>query len=763
MPTEKDDKTLLLDELQVLRSRVNELEEKLELCDGGSCRPLVRFSHTKSNFFRSLIDAIPDLVWIKDPQGVYLACNEAFELFFGADESEIIGKTDYDFVDRELGDFFRLHDKMAMEADGPSINEEWLTIAATGKRQLVETIKTPVRNEDGALIGILGIARNITDRKLAEDELKKRMSLLTQPSSASLEVEFADLFDINDTQRLQDEFSAATGVAAIITQPDGTPITRPSNFCRFCNIIRGTEKGRANCRKSDAELGQPKSDGPSIQTCRSGGLWDAGAAITVGGRHVANWLIGQVRNERQDEDEVRLYAREIGADEAETVRAFLEVPPMSAEKFSQISKVLFTLTSQLSDIAYQNIRQARFIHELTNTEAELARTRNYLSNIINSMPSILVGVDAMCRVTLWNREAEKATGIPARQAEGQPLSFIMPRMAPEIEKIESSIQSRIPRADYLQIKTDAGETMDKSITTYPLISNGVEGAVVRVDDVTERIKMEKMMVQSEKMMSIGGLAAGMAHEINNPLAGILGYVNNIERRIFKDSDKSRLVASETGVSLENLRAYLRKMEIPRMLDGIHASGTRAARIVYNMLSFSRKSESRFMNHDIKELLDNTLELAANDYDLKKSYDFRAIEIVREYDEDIPPVFCERNELQQVFLNLFKNGAEAMVEKKYVDDRPRFTCRVRLEEDMVVVQIEDNGPGMDARTRERIFEPFFTTKVVGKGTGLGLSVSYFIITDHHDGVLEVDSVLGDWTCFTIRLPLGKHSPKEQLQG
>lgn len=173
MPTGNDKKTLLLNELRMLRSRVDDLEEQLESCDGGDCGPLVKFSHEKNDFFRGLITAIPDLVWIKDPQGVYLACNEAFELFFGAKESEIVGKTDYDFVDRELGDFFRLHDKKAMEADKPSINEEWLTIAATGERQLVETIKTPVKNDAGILIGVLGVARNITDRKQAEDELKK--------------------------------------------------------------------------------------------------------------------------------------------------------------------------------------------------------------------------------------------------------------------------------------------------------------------------------------------------------------------------------------------------------------------------------------------------------------------------------------------------------------------------------------------------------------------------------------------------------------
>ena len=143
-------------------------------------------------------------------------------------------------------------------------------------------------------------------------------------------VDFEDLFDLDKIQKLQDEFSEATGVASIITRVDGTPITKPSNFCRLCSeIIRKTEKGLCNCYKSDAELGKLCPDGPTIQPCMSGGLWDAGAGISVDGVHIANWLIGQVRDETQDEEMIKAYARQIGADEDEAAKAFKEVTPMS--------------------------------------------------------------------------------------------------------------------------------------------------------------------------------------------------------------------------------------------------------------------------------------------------------------------------------------------------------------------------------------------------------------------------------------------------
>lgn len=710
------------------------------------------FNGTSEDVSSWLLEAIPGLVWIKDSDGVYLSCNTAFESFWGAGKKDIVGKTYHDLADKEAADFSRLQDKRVMVDDSPCVNEERFANAVTGECKIVEIIRSPVKNDTGTLLGVLGIARNITDHKNSEDILEKRITALTSPLDSPEGIAFDDLFDLEDIQRLQDEFSDATGVASIITSPDGSPITRPSNFCKLCEIIRKTEKGRANCYSSDAILGRVNSDGPTIRKCMSGGLWDAGAGISVSGHHVANWLIGQVRDESQDEANMRAYARNIGADENEVAVAFAKASSMSQEQFRQVSTVLFTLATQLSDIAYKNIQQARFIHDLKTAKEELAKTRNYLSNIIDSMPSLLIGVDRNCQVTQWNIEAEKVTSLSVQEALGQSLGKVLPHIAFEMERVEEAIRTRTPCSDSLQTNTSGGDVIHENITIYPLIANGVDGAVVRIDDVTNLVKLQQMMVQSEKMLSIGGLAAGIAHEINNPLASILGYVLNIQRRIFGDIPKNHTVASECGVSLEEIRNYLESRDIPRMLDGIHESGLRAGAIVHNMLSFSRKSEKELKPHDIIELLDTTLALAANDYNLEKKYDFRNIEIVREYDEHVPSVYCEKSEMQQVFLNLLRNGAEAMMAKDYKNAHPRFICRVKHRKEAVFVEIEDNGTGVDDDVRKRLFEPFYTTKEVGQGTGLGLSVSYFIVTDLHHGSLEVDSALGEWTRFTIKLPL-----------
>jgi len=244
----------------------------------------------------------------------------------------------------------------------------------------------------------------------------------------------------------------------------------------------------------------------------------------------------------------------------------------------------------------------------------------------------------------------------------------------------------------------------------------------------------------------------MAHEINNPLGGILQSTQNILRRISPDLPANAQAAAECGISLDAVRAYLEKRNILNFMDGIRISGQKAAEIVQNMLTFSRRSESRMAPVDLADLLNKTVELAAHDYDLKKKYDFRLIEIIRDFPPDFPKVRCAATEIEQVILNLLRNAAHAMSANKDPKTPSRITLRLRKEEDKARIEVKDNGPGMEENIRRRIFEPFFTTKEVGEGTGLGLSVSYFIITSNHKGSMSVESEPGKGSCFVIHLPL-----------
>ncbi|MBI5535232.1 MAG: PocR ligand-binding domain-containing protein [Deltaproteobacteria bacterium] len=185
-----------------------------------------------------------------------------------------------------------------------------------------------------------------------------------------------DLIELPILQHLQDTFAIATGVASIITLPDGQPLTEPSNFSRLCrDVIRKTDQGLKNCMNSDANLGRPNPTGPTMSPCLSCGLWDGGASIFAGERHVANWLIGQVRNEQLSEARILAYAREIGADERAFQEAFLEVTEMSTARFRAVCDFLFSMANQLSSLAYQRIMLRREEAARARLEQQLLQTR----------------------------------------------------------------------------------------------------------------------------------------------------------------------------------------------------------------------------------------------------------------------------------------------------------------------------------------------------------------------------------------------------
>lgn len=391
------------------------------------------------------------------------------------------------------------------------------------------------------------------------------------------------------------------------------------------------------------------------------------------------------------------------------------------------------------------------ITQLKNAERQMERMRFYLQNIIDSMPSILIGVDREGRITQWNSAACNDTGLPVETVLGTPLAESLPWFAPMIQNVHKAMAKReILKTERIPRQADKSLRY-VDVTVYPLIWNDIEGAVVLIDDVTKRVRLDDMIIQTEKMISVGGLAAGMAHEINNPLSGILMGVENVTRRLSPGLARNIEVAEQCGVSFDAMQRYMEKREVLKMIESIREMGMRAAVIVANMLSFSRQSSSRPVQVDMVEILNRTLGLAQHDYDLKKKYDFRHIEIIKEYEEGPLRANCIPTEIEQVLLNLLRNAAQEMTRKEFTGKKPRIVLRLKTEDHFIRIEVEDNGPGMKEEVRKRIFEPFYTTKEPGVGTGLGLSVSYFIITNNHRGSLTVESEPGKGARFIILLP------------
>ncbi|MDH1262198.1 ATP-binding protein [Pseudomonas sp. GD03944] len=385
-------------------------------------------------------------------------------------------------------------------------------------------------------------------------------------------------------------------------------------------------------------------------------------------------------------------------------------------------------------------------------EKKLTGFQNYLNSIIDSMPSALIALDEQLYVTQWNQEASALSGTPLDEALNQPVFLAFPPLKPFLVQIKRTVElHRVEKIERVTWSKDE-ELRHYALTFYPLMGGTGRGVVIRIDDITQRLSLEEMMVQSEKMLSVGGLAAGMAHEINNPLGAILHNVQNIRRRLSPELEKNRDQAQQIGVDLSTIDRYLEAREVPQLLDGIQQAGTRAAKIVTHMLSFSRRSNRQLTPCNLPVLMDQALEIASNDFDLTESFDFKSLLIHREFDAHIEPVPGTANELEQVLLNLLKNAAQAIHQREDDSIPGQITLRIRQSPPWMEVQVEDNGVGMPESVRKRIFEPFFTTKEVGQGTGLGLSVSYFIVTNNHKGQMEVHSKLHQGTCFTLRLPL-----------
>lgn len=384
-------------------------------------------------------------------------------------------------------------------------------------------------------------------------------------------------------------------------------------------------------------------------------------------------------------------------------------------------------------------------------EKKLTGFQNYLNSIIDSMPSVLIALDEQLYVTQWNQQASALSGTSIDDALNQPVFIAFEPLRPFLTQIRRTSErhqvEKIERVTW----TFNDEPRHYALTLYPLMGGGGRGVVIRIDDITERINMEEIMVQSEKMLSVGSLAAGMAHEINNPLGAILHNAQNIRRRLSPDLERNREAAEETGVLLEAVNQYLQRREIPQLLDGIQQAGSRAAKIVSHMLSFSRLSNRQLAECQLTVLIDQALEIAGSDFALLDGFDFRSLEIIRDFDPQVDRVPCIGNELEQVLLNLLKNAAQAIHQKPHRGPG-QITLRTRLNPPWAEIQVEDNGGGIPEHIRKRIFEPFFTTKEVGQGTGLGLSVSYFIITNNHKGQMEVQSRPDQGTVFTLRLPL-----------
>jgi PAS domain S-box-containing protein len=372
------------------------------------------------------------------------------------------------------------------------------------------------------------------------------------------------------------------------------------------------------------------------------------------------------------------------------------------------------------------IENGRLYRQLHLKAEELGRMREFNENILESLDDGLVVFGADERIVRWNQALESFYGVRRADAIGRPLDDIFDahfvealRVARE-EHPDGATLSRVPLSS-----PNGGERLLVNATQVPLQNAaGVEtadGMILLVEDITDRVRLEEQLQISEKMASIGLLAAGVAHEVNTPLTGISSFTQMLL----------------DGADPADPRTAL--------LEKIERQTFRAAKIVNGLLNLSRPgtASSERIDVDLNAVITDVFSL------LEHQFEVGRIKVRRELSETGAPVLGMEHQLQQVFLNLFLNARDAMPRGGWL------SVSTRVDGTLVIAEIADTGSGIPSEQLARIYDPFFTTKSIGRGTGLGLSISYGIVREH-DGTIHCDSVVGKGTRFTLTLPLAASS-------
>jgi len=374
------------------------------------------------------------------------------------------------------------------------------------------------------------------------------------------------------------------------------------------------------------------------------------------------------------------------------------------------------------------VASLRDITEEKGAQDALARSEARYRNLFESASDAIVTLDANGRFTTFNHAAENISGYPRQELVGQWFAPLLP-------------DDELPKALMHFQKALAGETglfettfirKDREYRTIQVTYSTPqrdEEVLCVIRDVTDQKMLQEQLIQSEKMSAIGQLVSGVAHELNNPLAGISAF--------------AQLLLTEKRFPPDQRTAA----------EMIYAEARRASRIVQNLLTFARQHKPERTPTGVNQVLDDTLELRG--YELR----VRGIEVTRDYDEQIPETMADAHQLQQVFLNLVTNAEQAM--EKSPRESQRLIVRTRRMGAVIRIDVEDTGPGIPPNLLERIFNPFFTTKPTGSGTGLGLSISLGIVREH-EGRIWAENAPQGGARFIVEVPIVTHRASGESQ-
>jgi PAS domain S-box-containing protein len=755
--------------------------------------------------FQAIFDESPLAIALNDARtGVYVDVNRKLLELRGLQKEDVIGKTPLDLGHVSPGDYHRLLG--ALNVKGQLEQEELTRTLPSGEKTVHLVCIRPI--EIGGLPYTLSMVQDVTDRNLAEENLRKSeedyrnifenapigvFQSVIEGRFSRVNLAFARMFGYESVADLLDS------VTDIPSQIYADPGQRQSILDQLMReervLVDEIELLRKDGSRFCASL--------HIRSVRDSGnvvaSFDGFVVDSTERKRILDAL-------REREERIRLYIQRL------PVACILWGTDWRVQRWNPAAELVFGYTEaealgktakELIIAPQKEEEQADTIWEYMNQSGMKANNIN--ENVTRDGAIILcewtntpffdkdgrvTGVISVVQDITMRRRNERALQESENRfrtlIEKAPIGISMIRDKRYIysnpthtrifgfdghaELIGTSLEDRIAPQCLLECldnaqKLDRGEIsaiqygttgVRKDGSHFPYLISATRlnlsdgGATLSFGaDITERVQAQELMIQNEKMTMVAGMAAGMAHEVNNPLGIIAQDLQNLERRFSPALSANCAVADELGLDLEQVARYMERRDILTYITGMRGAVKRASDIISNMLLFSRQSDSTHQYININTIIEQSVKLAASDYDLRKKYDFKKVTIARTFDEKLPLIPVCVTEMEQVFINILKNAAQAMSDAG--TSNPTISVRTFQDKKWVVVEIGDNGPGMSDNVRQRIFDPFFTTKDIGKGTGLGLSVTYSIVTKNHGGELSVESQPGSGARFTVRLP------------